>query len=302
MPTSANLRGALFMCLAMAGFTLNDALVKSVSGAMNAGQIMFVRGLLTTLLVFLIARHMGALRPLSVLALPAVALRIAAEVIASVSYIYALGRIPLANASAILQALPLAVTLGAALFLKEPVGWRRWLAILAGFAGVLVVLRPGPDGFGFAALAAILSVVFAATRDLCTRRIPLEIPSLLISAVTAAVITLAGGLLIMPLGGWQPVGAAELGHLAVASVLLLLGYQCIVMAMRTGEISLIAPFRYTSLIWSIGIGMLVFAELPDRTMVVGIAIIVTSGLYTFHRERRRGATPVARVSSPGSPK
>ncbi|MBP1857088.1 DMT family transporter [Rhizobium herbae] len=302
MQSTANFRGAIFMCLAMAGFTCNDALVKSVTGVMNAGQIMLVRGFFTSVLVLLLARHFGALRSFKLILTPVVALRIAAEVGASIAYIYALGQIPLANASAILQALPLAVTLGAALFLSEPVGWRRWLAILTGFAGVLLVLRPGPEGFTAAALSVVASVVFAAIRDLCTRRIDVAVPSLFISVITATAITLTGAVMIIPLGGWQPMSWASIGVLAGASLLLLVGYQCIVLAMRNGEIAIVAPFRYTSLIWSIGIGILFFSEEPDIWMVTGVAIIMGSGLYTFARENKRRAAAVAQQSEPGSPK
>jgi len=302
MHSTANFRGAIFMCLAMAGFTCNDALVKSVTGVMNAGQIMLVRGFFTSVLLLLLARHFGALRSFRLILSPVVALRIAAEVGAAITYIYALGQIPLANASAILQALPLAVTLGAALFLAEPVGWRRWLAILTGFAGVLIVLRPGPDGFTAAALSVVGSVIFAAIRDLCTRRIDVAVPSLFISVITATAITLTGAVMVIPLGGWQPMSWASIGVLAGASLLLLVGYQCIVLAMRNGEIAIVAPFRYTSLIWSIGIGILFFSEEPDIWMVTGVAIIMGSGLYTFARENKRRAAAVAQQSEPGSPK
>ncbi|WP_075288989.1 DMT family transporter [Pararhizobium arenae] len=287
MQPSANLRGAIFMCLAMAGFTVNDALVKSVTGVMNSGQIMMVRGAMTSLLVLLLARHFGALRPLRLLLDPIIALRMVAEVIAAITYIYALGQMPLANASAILQALPLAVTLGAALFLKEPVGWRRWLAILAGFIGVLVILRPGPEGFSSASIAVVASVVAAATRDLSTRRISPEVPSLFISTVTAVIISIVGAVLVVPLGGWQPMETTSLLHLVAASLMLPIGYQCIVLAMRQGEIAIIAPFRYTSLIWSIGIGVIFFAEAPDIWTIVGVGIIMASGLYAFARENKR---------------
>lgn len=289
------------MVIAMAAFTCNDALVKSVTHSMNTGQILFVRGLMTSILVLFIARWMGALGSWRIILQPAVALRLTAEILASLAYISALGAMPLANTSAILQSLPLAVTLGAALFLGEQVGWRRWLAIIAGFAGVLIVIRPGPEGFSMAAVYVIASVVGAATRDLSTRKIRSDVPSIFISVVTAIAITIVGGVLIMPMGGWQPMAPDVLGRLAGASVLLLVGYQTIVNAMRFGEISFIAPFRYTSLIWAIGIGFLFFGELPDFLMSVGVAIIVVSGLYTFYRENRRKVGTVAQESKPESP-
>lgn len=302
MTPTANAKGALFMAIAMAGFTCNDALVKSVTGAMNTGQILFVRGLMTTVLVVAIARWMGALGSWRIVLQPAVALRMAAEIIASLAYVSALGAMPLANTASILQALPLAVTLGAALFLNEKVGWRRWLAIIAGFAGVLIVIRPGPEGFSLAAVYVIASVVGAAARDLCTRRIDRAVPSLFISVITAVSITVTGAVMIVPMGGWQPVSGEAFVRLAAASVLLLVGYQTIVIAMRTGEISFIAPFRYTSLIWAIAIGFLFFGEVPDFWMTIGVMIIVASGLYTFSRENRRQvAEAVAQESKPESP-
>ncbi|MCA1371233.1 DMT family transporter [Bradyrhizobium sp. BRP14] len=299
MHPSANLRGIVFMCLAMAGFSCNDALVKSVTGVMNTGQIMFVRGLLTTLMVTMIAYHFGALRPIRTVFRPVIMLRIAMEALASITYISALGQIPLANASAIMQALPLAVTLGAALFLGEPVGWRRWAAITIGFVGVLMVLRPGPEGFTPAALTVVACVFVTATRDLCTRRIGTEVPSLFITVTTAFVTTLVGAALIVPFGGWQPMSTTSFAHIAGASVLLMLGYQTIVLAMRDGDISIIAPFRYTGLLWSIVIGIIFFSETPDRWMLAGVAIIVGSGLYTFYRESLRSRQAIAQRSLTG---
>ena len=301
MNRSANHKGALFMVLAMAGFTINDALVKSVTEAMNAGQIIFVRGLMTSAVVVALAWFAGAFRPLEALRDRALVLRAVGEIAAAVTYVSALGLMPLANTAAILQALPLAVTLGAALYLGEPVGWRRWLAILAGFIGVLIVLRPGPDGFSLGAMCVVASVIFAATRDLCTRRIDAAIPALLITAVTSIAITVVGGLLVVPLGGWRPMDPAPLVRIAGASLALVAGYLGIVIAMRTGEISFIAPFRYTSLLWAIAIGMLFFGEEPDLWMGAGVAVIVASGLYSFYRENRRHRKTVGQETRPESP-
>ncbi|MDX3925361.1 MAG: DMT family transporter [Shinella sp.] len=301
MNSSANLRGAALMVAAMAAFTVNDAFVKSVTGEMNTGQIMFIRGLMTTALIVSIAWWVGAMSSLRAMLQPAFMLRLGAEITASVTYIAALGMMPLANTSSILQALPLAVTLGAALFLGEKVGWRRWLAIATGFLGVMIVIRPGAAGFSLASIYVVVSVVGAATRDLCTRRIDPTVSSLFISAVTAAAITLVGGFLIVPMGGWQPVEPSALARLAGAAGMLLVGYQTIVLAMRHGDISFIAPLRYTSLIWAIGIGVVAFGELPDLWTIIGVVIIVLSGLYTFYRENRRRSATIAQDAIPESP-
>ncbi len=302
MALSSNTRGALLMALSMAGFTINDALTKAVTPFMNVGQIMFLRGVMTTLLVYLIARRMGALVHIRSLAQPLVLLRILCETLSTIAYLSALRQMPLANASSILQSLPLAVTLGAALFLREPVGWRRWTAIVVGFMGVLIIIRPGPEGFTHASIYVVLSVFFAASRDLVTKKIDSAIPSLSVTLSTAAGITLTGAALIVPLGGWQPVGWANFGTLALASTLLFVGYQAIIMAMRTGEISFIAPFRYMSLLWAVALGMIFFGEVPDAWMMTGAAIVIGSGLYTFYRENKRKIrNPVGQQSRPGSP-
>lgn len=287
MPLSPNVKGALFMTLSMAGFIGNDALVKAVGHQMNVGQIMFVRGLMTTLLVYGIARSMGALSPFRVALQPAVAARVLFEVLAAVTYLAALPYMQLANIASILQALPLAVTLGAALFLGEPTGWRRWLAILAGFFGVLLIVRPDTAGFNGWSLLAVSCVFLAAGRDLCTKLIDPGVSSLMVTTLTAMGITLSGGLMIVPLGGWQPMDLSMTAHLAAAAVLVFFGYQFIIIAMRTGEISFIAPFRYTGLLVAIVLGMLFFDETLDLPMVIGVLIVVGSGLYTFHRETLR---------------
>ena len=285
MPLSPNLRAALFMSVSMAGFTVNDAIAKYVSSSMNMGQVMLIRGLFATLFVGLIAWHQGALRSPRFMLHPMVAMRVLCEALGTICFFIALAQLPIATVSAVLQALPLAVTMGAALVLDEPVGWRRWVAIAAGFAGVTIIVRPGMEGFNAYALLALVCVGFCAVRDLATKRIPHEIPSLFISTVTAAAVTVCGALLIEPMGGWQPPAASDIALLAVGLVLLLVGYQFIIKAMRVGEISFVAPFRYTALLWSILLGYLVFADVPDAAMILGSTIIVGSGLYTLYREQ-----------------
>jgi drug/metabolite transporter (DMT)-like permease len=285
----------------MAGFSASDALSKSVVAYMNAGQLMCLRGLITSILVYLIARKMGALRSLRVVLKPMVIVRVVCEMLAAVTYITALGMMPIANASAILQSLPLVVTFGAALFFREPVGWRRWSAIAVGLVGVIVIIRPGPEGFTAAALLCVASVLVTAGRDLATRSVDPEIPSLMITVVTAVSVSIVGALLIPLLGGWKTVSATSLSHIALAAVLVLVGYQSVILAMRTGEISFVAPLRYTSLIFSALLGFFFFAEIPDRWTLIGAAVIIASGLYTFYREAKRHGAPVAQESEPRTP-
>lgn len=303
MTFSLNLRGALFMSLSMAGFTFNDSIVKLLMSDINVAQVMFLRGVIASLLIFLLARHRRALRPLRLLLTPWVALRVLGELGGTLTFLTGLAQIPLANASAILQALPLAVTMAAALFLDEPVGWRRWLAILAGFTGVLIIVRPGLEGFSPYALMIVGTVIFAAARDIATRKVDPSIPSLFLSTVTAAAVTLAGLVLIGPMGGWRPVSLGNFGLLSLAACLVLVGYQFIIMSMREGEISFVAPFRYTGLLWAVLLGYLVFGEVPDMFMLIGGAVVIGSGLYTLYREsvRKGSDMPASRAAPRHSP-
>jgi len=295
-----NIRGSLLMASAMAAFTLNDTITKSVSSELNIGEIIVVRGLFAMVLIAAFAAWRGALRPLRSLFIAPVGLRVVGEIGGTLSFLSAIAHMPLANTSAILQALPLVITIGAALVFGEPVGWRRWLAIAAGFVGVLVIVRPGTAGFNEFSLLALSSVAFCTVRDLATRKIPAEIPSLFIALLTTVTVTTAGAVIIHPLGGWTPPSARTVGLLAVAAVLLLIGYQCIISALRTGDISAVAPFRYTALIWAMLLGFIVFGDRPDAFMVLGAAIIVLSGLYAFYRERVRNRLRPA-ASAPGLP-
>lgn len=294
MALTDNTRGALLMALAMASFTVNDAFTKSVTPYINTGQILFVRGVMTCLLVYVIARHMGALRSLKTMLRPIILLRCLCEVAASIIYLKALSLMEFANVAAIMQSLPLAVTLGAALFLREPVGWRRWTAILVGFFGVLVILRPGPEGFTSGALLVVGAVFVTAGRDLLTRRMYADVPSMAVTMTTTVVNTLFGAALIMPFGGWQPMNAYVWSHLVAAAFLVVIGYQAVITAMRSGDISFVAPFRYTSMIWAFSIGFFFFGEHLDVWTLSGTAIIVASGLYTFYRESRRRRAPIAK--------
>ena len=300
MPISSNLRAALFMVVAMATFTSNDAITKYVLETVGMGQVLLVRGLFATVLILLLAWSSGALRRPGHIFHPVVAMRTLSEMGATLAFVAALSHMPLANISSVLQALPLAVTMGAALFFGETVGWRRWLAIAIGFSGVLVIVRPGLEGFNAFSLLALLSVMCAASRDLFTRRIPEEIPSMLVSAATAVMVSLLGGVIVLVSGDWEPLPASSTLLLAVSSILLIGGYQFIIMAMREGEISFVAPFRYTALIWALTLGFLIFGETPDLAMIVGASIIVVSGLYTLYRERRAGGgKPAAESTNPG---
>jgi drug/metabolite transporter (DMT)-like permease len=271
----------------MGTFTIGDTMTKYLLTQMNSGQYMFIRGIFATIAIGLLAWRNGALRNLS-LDLMTV-LRVLGEVLATVTYIFSLGHLSQAFCSAVFQATPLVVTLGAVLFLNEKVGWRRWMCISFGLVGVIIIIRPGTDSSASLAAVGILlsSVCFAAMRDIATRRVPAHVPTLYLSTLTAGAIALTGGGLIHPMGGWQPVGIGPVLIMALAAGLLLVGYHFIIMAMREGEISFVSPFRYSSLLWAILLSTVVFHDAPDSYTIAGSILVVGSGIYMVYRENIR---------------
>jgi S-adenosylmethionine uptake transporter len=281
-----NLRGAGFMVLSVLGFAANDAMIKLVAGEVPLFQAVFVRGLMVTGLLWLLARVHGDLRRR-----PAGRDRVhlwrrtIGEIGGSFLFLTALFHMPMANASAIMQSLPLSLTLAAALFWGEPVGWRRYLAICVGFAGVLIVVRPGSDGFNAYALFAVGAVAFITLRDLATRQLSPDVPSLQAALFTAAWTTVAAGLASV-FSGWAALGPGDLVALTASGVFLIAGYHFGIHAMRTGEIAFVSPFRYVLLIWAMLLGWAIYGDVPDGFMIAGASVIVGSGLFTFYRERR----------------
>ncbi len=284
-----NMRGAGFMMLSMAGFVLNDTLMKTLSDELPMFQAIFLRGLVATLLIGTLAWYRQALwfRP-SGAAVRIIGWRVVGEIGATICFITALFNMPIANATAILQVSPLAVTLAAALILGETVGWRRYSAIGVGFLGVMLIVKPGSEGFNDYSFYALGAVVFFVMRDLVTRRLPVEVPSLFVTVISSvSVMTMAGCLTAA--GSWEPVTLHHMAILALAAVFVLIGYLFGVMTMRIGDIGFISPFRYTILIWAMILGYLVFGDVPDRLTLLGSAIVVLTGIYAFQRERRLAA-------------
>ena len=280
-----NLRGATLMALSMLAFVLNDGLMKAVFDGMSIYQAIFLRGLITVPLIALLAWHKGALivsiAPRNRLL---VTLRVAAEVGATVGFLTALKHMPLANVTAILQVLPLTVTMAAALFLGEKVGWRRWLAIAIGLAGVLIIIRPGMEGFSVYSIWALVAVGCVTIREIATRKLSADLPSLPVALATAIAI---GGLgaVMLPAVEWAPVSASALSLICGASLAIIGGYLFSVMTIRIGDIGFVAPFRYTAMVWALILGLLMFGEIPDMPTITGTVIIILTGLYLLHRER-----------------
>ncbi|MBZ9603048.1 DMT family transporter [Phyllobacterium chamaecytisi] len=297
MTSSHNVRGALTLIGGTAAFTCVDALTKSVIGPINLGQAMVVRGVVATIIIFLVAWKFGALRHFRSALGPHVAIRVTAEVASTTFYLFALVQLPLANAWAIMLATPLIATITAAIFLDEPIGPRRWTAAVVGFLSILIITRPGIAGFSSASLFVLAAACLAAIRDLATKQIEQEVPSLLVALLTAFAVTLVGFVLVGPLGGWSAMTVGNIGSLTVAAVLLVLAYHCIIDAFRHGDISFIAPFRYTAMLWAIVLGYLIFGDIPDLSTLFGSGIVIATGAYTLHRERKSAKRETSLVRS-----
>ncbi len=281
-----NLRGILFMILSMAAFACEDAFIKGAAVSLPAGQILMVIGAAGGTVLACIARARGLRLITPALLSRPVLVRNAAEMIGTIGFVTALTTIALTTTSAILQATPLVITLGAALIFAEPVGWRRWSAIAAGFAGVLIIIRPGLAGFEPNALWAVLGVLGLAGRDLASRAVPKVIPNLQISTWGVWMMVPTGALLLVFSGGivWPDARTGLL--LLGASLFACIAYLTITIATRLGDVSVVTPFRYVRLIFALILGITFFGERPDLLTYCGAALIIASGLFTLLRERR----------------
>lgn len=286
-PRSENLTGILLMLAAMALFAVEDLFLKWAAAGLPLGQIILVSGALGAPVFVLMAWRKGQGILVKDALHPAVIARNIGEVVAAASYVAALAVVPLGTVAAVLQALPLAVTMGAALIFGEQVGWRRWTAISVGFAGVLLVIRPGGDGFRVETLLVLVSVAGIVVRDLAARAIPARVSTAQVSAWGLLSVTVLGLGMIAVSGEARPVTGSEAAVLLGAVVFGTAGYWAVTSATRTGEVAVVAPFRYSRLVFSMALGVIFLAERPDGLTLIGATLIVASGLYAFARERER---------------
>jgi S-adenosylmethionine uptake transporter len=293
-----NGRGAALMMGSMAAFTLNDACIKFLAQGLPTFQVVALRGIVATLLLLLFARATGALaRPIPPGDRLRVALRVAAEVCAFLPFVIALTHMPLANITAILQVLPLSIAAAGALFRGEPVGPRRWAAISIGLLGVLLIVRPGTEGFDHWSLLALLAVAIITARELLTRRLSAAVPGPKVAVLTAAAVTVLGAVLSLT-EPWRMPDPRQAALILAAACFILGAYLCSIAAVRAGELAAVAPFRYTAMLWGLLLGVAVFGERPDPLTLVGAALVAAAGLYTLWREGR--VRPARAVAAPGA--
>ena len=285
---SPNLRGSLLMVAAMAGFAVEDMFLKFAARSLPVGQILMIFGgggmlafaALTKLRLEQVFHPAIMTRPILI--------RAVFEVMGRLFYTLAIAFTALSSASAILQATPLVVVAGAALIFGENVGWRRWAAILVGFAGVLIILRPGLEGFTVASLLAVAGTIGFAGRDLATRAAPPVLSNLQLGVYGFAMMVPTGAVLLAFFGDAVVPDLATSGQLLAATVVGVAAYYALTSAMRMGDVGVITPFRYTRLVFALILGVALFGERPDGYTLLGSAVIVASGIYTLIRGRRRG--------------
>lgn len=284
-----NTRGIILMVLAMAGFAVEDMFVKILSDDLEVGQILFLLALFGTPIFVVIAWRKGEWIFDRALLSTAFVTRNLAEMVGGLGFVTALALIPLATASTILQAMPLMMTVGAAVFLGEKVGWRRWSAVVVGFVGVLLVVKPGVEGFEPAALWALLAVLALTVRDLVTRRLPATLSSTVVSAWGFAAVGVLGLAMMIASGDIDPVSVRHVLFVMACVAIGTGAYWAMTEASRAGEVATIIPFRYSRLVFALVIGAVVFSEFPDVLTMIGATLIIASGLYSFARERRLNA-------------
>ena len=285
MRLNDNLLGAALMTCCVLAYVLNDAVMKLLFADIDFFQAIFLRGLvsLPPLLVLALMTK-TLLQKYSAKNQRFMIIRILAEIGTTVTFLTALKHMPLANVTAILQSLPLAITMAAAIFLGEPVGWRRWSAICLGFTGVLIIIRPGLAGFNSYSLLALAAVLLLTVREISTRQLDKKIPTVTVALSTTLGITVFAALMLVG-DEWAEINFVSWSLIIAAAAAVTVATLLSVVAMRTGDIGFVSPFRYTSLIGAIGLGILLFGEWPDGMTLLGAVIIAFAGVYSLYREQ-----------------
>ncbi|WP_211252265.1 DMT family transporter [Marinobacterium jannaschii] len=281
-----NTRGSLFMILAMAAFAVEDMFIKAASVNMPTGLVLALFGLGGTLLFMLLTKQRGEQIIHPALLSKPILLRAVSEITGRLFYTLAITLTPLSSASAILQATPLVVVMGAALLFGERVGLKRWLAILVGFVGVLMIIRPGLEGFTPASIFAVIGTLGFAGRDLATRAAPPVLSNMQLGVYGFFVLIPTGFALLIYSGeaiSFDPGASVQILGSIIFGVI---AYNALTIAMRTGDVSVVTPFRYTRLIFALILGIFVFGERPDLMTLMGGLLIVVSGGSTLLRNRR----------------
>ena len=282
---SDNFRGAVIMMICMGAFVLNDAFVRLAGNTLPLAQILFLRGLLTTVVLMAFAFYSGIFR-LGVLKGDKwlIFFRSVIEALTAYFFLTAVMNMPFANVTAILQILPMTVTLAAAFMFKEKVGVFRISLILLGFIGVTFIINPSKDGFNLYAGYALIAVTLITMRDLITRKLSNNVHTLL-PTVSASLGVFLFSTILMINTPLQPLSLDNSLFIGLASFFIIFGYYTAVLVMRCGEISFISPFRYSAIIFALLIGVVFFNEWPDAIAFLGILLVTASGGILLYRNQ-----------------
>lgn len=277
--------------IAMVGSTLcyllGDTAVKLAAEAVSVPQIIVIRGAFTALLVTVAAAAAGVLRYWRGMFSRPVLVRGVFDAATTLMFTNALANMRIADATAVINAAPIAGTLLAVAILKERVDVLRWSAIILGFVGVVLVLRPGADGFNLYGLLALGAMVTVAGREVVTRRVAADVPSLIVTLWSTLTVTVVGLAATATSGSWTPVAYPELGLIVVSALFLFGAYHTSVISLRLGEVSLVGPFRYLIIVWGLLTGFLVWGDVPGVAELSGMALIAAAGFAVFRRELAR---------------
>lgn len=282
-----NFIGACWMVAAMVGFAIEDSLFKASVETLPIGQALVLYGAVGALIFATLIRRAGdPIYSPDVLA-PSMRLRAVFEVVGRLFFFLAVALAPLTSATVILQATPLVVVGGAALFMGETVGWRRWLAILIGLAGVMIVLQPGAESFTYASAFAVIGMLGFAGRDLTSRAAPASLSTASLGFYGFLAVIVAG----LIYRGWSgdafvQVTIQSMTLCVLTGVFGVLAYSALMKAMRTGEVATVAPFRYSRLLFGVAIGVIWFGETLTPNMLFGSLLIVLSGIFILKRGRK----------------
>lgn len=290
---SDNLRGSLWMIASMAGFAVEDAFVKAAAVQLPVGEVLMIFGLGGAIVFGLMAYwRKERLFTLDVVS-RAMRIRVVFEFVGRLFYVLALAMTPLSSTTAILQATPIIVVLGAAVFFGETVGWRRWTAIIVGLLGVLVILRPSSDSFSWLSMLAVIGMIGFAGRDLASRAAPLSLSTSILGLYGFLTIVLAGACYALWEGRALIVPDATVSTFMLGAIGMgVFAYSSLMKAMRTGEVSAVTPYRYTRLLFGLSLGVLLFGETLDMPMIVGCLLVVVSGLSLLLPGFRRAAITI----------
>ena len=276
------LAGIGLMVLGIFLFCCNDALGKWLLGTYSVWQMLLIRsiGAIALLAPFIWregrAAFAGAPRPgLQVL-------RVSLSVTESIMFFWALSYLPLADTVTFYLAAPIYVTAISALFLKERVGWRRWSAVVVGFVGVVIALRPSAATLSWPALIAIVGSLGFAVFLVITRMLRGTSEVVLVSGQFGAMLVVSGA--VAPIG-WIWPGALDFGLMLVLGVVAMSAFACMNRSLKLAPASVVVPYQYTMIVWAVVLGWLVFGDVPDAFTLTGAAIIIGAGLYILWREQ-----------------